>query len=385
MNQFSGYVVSLAASVNRPLPDVVVENLSDRQVRSAAALFADTLGEAADPEHVVALVQHNGNIMKRVRRVDTGKESGFFAFLPLNDIGAEALSRARFDTRHPDITHICTQKEKPAAIYIWALYGPGRFLPLAHGFSQYLDDLGMADVVLLTRPVDARLDRLYRKIGFETAKPCYPDIADEMLVRLPIVEAAPSRPRPNVMTRLIRNADDMCRIVALRAMAYMDEQNCSWAEEFEGNDFCAANILGEIEGEPVGCVRVRFFRDFAKIERLAVHPNHRGCGAAKILAQAAVTLVSQKGYDLAYGQCTEALMPFWERVGFRKMNPDKTFCFSDGEYHEILLDVIPSPDAIRVDSGPHVIIRPEGEWDKPGIYDLSATRGSDGSGNWGRR
>jgi predicted RNase H-like HicB family nuclease len=40
----------------------------------------------------------------------------------------------------------------------------------------------------------------------------------------------------------------------------------------------------------------------------------------------------------------------------------------------MVLDVEPSPDAITLDSGGFVLLRPEGDWDRSGILEISATR-----------
>jgi hypothetical protein len=40
----------------------------------------------------------------------------------------------------------------------------------------------------------------------------------------------------------------------------------------------------------------------------------------------------------------------------------------------MVLDIDPGPDAITLDSDPYIIIRPEGDWDRPGVLDASAGR-----------
>jgi len=42
----------------------------------------------------------------------------------------------------------------------------------------------------------------------------------------------------------------------------------------------------------------------------------------------------------------------------------------------MLLEFEPDQNAITLDSDPYVIIRPEGEWDTPGILEASASRPS---------
>ena len=48
--------------------------------------------------------------------------------------------------------------------------------------------------------------------------------------------------------------------------------------------------------------------------------------------------------------------------------------FSDFSYTEMVLDLEPCADAITLDSDPYVIIRPEGDWDRPGVLDISSGR-----------
>jgi hypothetical protein len=47
--------------------------------------------------------------------------------------------------------------------------------------------------------------------------------------------------------------------------------------------------------EPVGCLRLRFFADFAKIERLAIRKEFRKSQAAFQLVRASFQILSEKG------------------------------------------------------------------------------------------
>ena len=48
--------------------------------------------------------------------------------------------------------------------------------------------------------------------------------------------------------------------------------------------------------------------------------------------------------------------------------------FSDFDYVEVMLEIEPHPDAIRLGTDPFVIIRPEGRWHEPGILERSSFR-----------
>src|SRR6476660_10273299 len=86
---------------------------------------------------------------------------------------------------------------------------------------------------------------------------------------------ARNRVRAMFPYRVAASMTDLMQVVAIRAAAFLAEQNCPYAEEFEGNDFCALHLIGAVNDEPAACLRVRFFADFAKLARLAVRREYR--------------------------------------------------------------------------------------------------------------
>ena len=54
----------------------------------------------------------------------------------------------------------------------------------------------------------------------------------------------------------------------------------------------------------------------------------------------------------------------------------REFVFSDFDYVEVKLETEKHPQSITLDDDPYVLIRPEGQWDVPGILELSASRGA---------
>ena len=90
--------------------------------------------------------------------------------------------------------------------------------------------------------------------------------------------------------------------------------------------------------------------------------------------QASVEYVKRKGFRKIYGQAQDRLVDFWAHFGAKPLPAKREITFSDFSYTEMLLEIEPSPDAITLESDPYVIIRPEGEWDAPGVLDRSAGR-----------
>jgi predicted GNAT family N-acyltransferase len=168
--------------------------------------------------------------------------------------------------------------------------------------------------------------------------------------------------------------DDVMQAMAIRSAVYMGEQECPYREEFDGNDFAASHLVGYLGDEPAGCMRLRFFADFAKIERLAVRREFRHLGLASRIVQAGIDLCRVKGYQKLYAHSQSRLIGFWRRFGFKQLKGAKEFVFSDFDYSEVVLDVSRSPHAISIGADPYVTIRPEGRWHTPGVLERSAAR-----------
>jgi predicted GNAT family N-acyltransferase len=189
--------------------------------------------------------------------------------------------------------------------------------------------------------------------------------------RPPASMKAPSRA---ISIRLARDLNDLMLVTAIRSAVYMAEQDCPIEEEFDGNDMVAAHFIGFVGSEPAGCLRVRFFGEFAKVERLAVRHQFRRSRLSFKLVQASFDYVKRKGFKKIYGHAQDRLVNFWAHFGGKPLGHNRKITFSDFSYTEMVLDLEPGADAITLDSDPYVIIRPEGEWDKPGVLDISAGR-----------
>ncbi|HVN01756.1 MAG TPA: GNAT family N-acetyltransferase [Caulobacteraceae bacterium] len=183
-------------------------------------------------------------------------------------------------------------------------------------------------------------------------------------------------PREVVTVSVAHTLDEVMQAIAIRSMVYMGEQLCPYEEEIDGNDFAGAtHLIARVGREPVGVVRMRWFCDFAKLERFTVVPAYRGGSVPRVLLDAAFELAAQKGYKKVMGHTQKRLAPVLMRYGRVKVRKDRpAFVFSDHEYVETVRDLEPPKDAVTIDSDPMVLLRPEGAWNKPGVLDRSAKR-----------
>jgi predicted GNAT family N-acyltransferase len=195
-----------------------------------------------------------------------------------------------------------------------------------------------------------------------------------MFDRTDDVPAVKAVPQDSITVDVVRSMDQMARVIAIRGAIYMGEQHCPFEEEFDGNDFSATHLICHKDGEPVGCMRIRYFADFAKLERLAVRSEGRGSGLAGVLLDAAIELCRKKGYRVLYAHSQKRFLKVWEQRGFRRMGA-RELVFSDFDYVEVKLETEKHPQSITLSDDPYVLIRPEGNWDTPGILERSAGRG----------
>lgn len=204
-----------------------------------------------------------------------------------------------------------------------------------------------------------------------------------MLTISPIGESGLAKPLdPELIEQfpieMVRTLDAFQKVVAVRSMVYMAEQDCPYEEEFDGNDLCASHVIAYSNGQPIATLRLRWFAGFGKIERVSILPAFRGSGVVKVMLAASLEIASRKGYRRMLAQIQARLWPLWSKtLNCRLLDDHPNFYFSDYEYCEMEISVSAHPDAIRLNSDPMTIIRPEGDWDKPGILEGSAHRGGD--------
>ena len=173
----------------------------------------------------------------------------------------------------------------------------------------------------------------------------------------------------------VRTLEEYQQAMALRAAVYLAEQDCPYEEEYDGNDFSCTHFLVREGARPAGTCRVRWFNGFAKIERSTIIPLYRGTPALRVLMAEVCEVISRKGYRVALAQIQSRLWPVWDRVfRCRLVEGRSPFDFSDFDYCEMEIPIAPHPFALTIRSDPMQIIRPEGDWDRPGVLDRSAGR-----------
>jgi len=81
----------------------------------------------------------------------------------------------------------------------------------------------------------------------------------------------------------------------------------------------AVFLICEMDGTVVGAVRGSYDGSRAIIHQLSVHPIHQRRGIGTALVKEIVRRFRQMGAPSVSATVTEESLPFWQKVGFRKM------------------------------------------------------------------
>jgi len=317
------------------------------ELRAIYALTVREIGETVTGFNVVKSVyEHNPvSFWAFMRTGDDRRKDpelvGFCGFLPLNEAGLVALKQGELDARMPAIAHLAPATEPPLSFYIWAVVAHGtadlggKLIGHAIGLDLY-ERLPIFGTVGTQSGLNA-IKKRGNSPQSETA-----DIGSFFEIRHPKSFLEQMRalevhwPRrsqkPQLETRLAATHEEIAKVFALRSAVFLAEQDCPYEEEFDGNDFAGAHILGLVNDEPAAVLRVRYFAGFVKLERLAVLPRFRRTLIAKHVVEHAIQLCRRKGYTKMYGHAQKRLVGLWERFGFVVMNKNMHLVFSDHEY-----------------------------------------------------
>jgi predicted GNAT family N-acyltransferase len=304
---------------------------------------------------------------------------GFILILPLNEIGLLQLALGTINGPDPDFRLLAKSNERPAGIYMWCVFAPG---PLAAGMALFMEEMASpryTGVNLYSRPNTDLGIRFNETLGLTQGVQIGPIAAPNIWVfpRTPPVPLYDSykhgADKHEIGITVARNFEDMMRVAAIRNVVYMGEQECPYFEEYDGNDLSATHLLAYIGDEPIGCLRLRFFADFAKLERLAIRKEFRKSRAAFQLVRAAFKFCQKKGYQRIYAHSQTRLVDFWKRFGFRVLEGGKSFVFSGFDYVEVIADFERDADSVTIGDDPYLIIRPEGRWHLSGVLEQSAS------------
>jgi predicted GNAT family N-acyltransferase len=366
---------------------LVVFNAVGEQIAGLMALARKAIPTLTTADIVQRVASYNPDCFWAIAHRDrfdvkAPAGEGYVAFLPLTKQGLSQLLDGTLDRRNPPLSAISAQHERPAGIYVWHVYAPGKLAAGAPLVMQKMWGPQNHDVDVYSWSINNEAARFVEGMGFRLAPKLAGSTAPQFhLFRRFHHEAticavpSPHSPEPYLSVRVARTIDDFMRAAVIRGAVFIGEQKCPYDEEFDGNDFSATHMIGYVGNEPAGCLRIRYFSDFAKLERLVVRKEFRSSGLARELVSAGVEFCRTKGYTRMCTYAQKRLVKFWGKCGFSIADTPRELVFSDFDYVEMICDVKRAATTVSFETDPYVVIRPEGSWQKTGILECSKVRG----------
>lgn len=166
---------------------------------------------------------------------------------------------------------------------------------------------------------------------------------------------------------VVTTPEQFMHAMAIRAICFMEQSDTTFQKAIDGNDYQATHILAYAGDEPIGATRLRWFRDFAKIERTAFRPAYRSPRILKRCSDFIFDHVARKGYSTLLTHAEPGFARVWEMVlGFQRVEAKPLITY---EGKEPLVEMVkylgPRDDALSIDSEPNLMFRIEGHWEKP--------------------
>lgn len=118
------------------------------------------------------------------------------------------------------------------------------------------------------------------------------------------------------MFRVVTNPNEMIKVLAVRAIVFVEEQGVPYNIEHDAYDSTATHILGEENGEPFGAGRIRIVGEYAKLERIAIRKTYRGKGLGHKLTEFMITIAKERGFKKLKLHAQSYLVDFYKKHGF---------------------------------------------------------------------
>ncbi len=118
------------------------------------------------------------------------------------------------------------------------------------------------------------------------------------------------------MFKVVSEPRDLLKVYCVRSIVFVEEQNCPFELEFDEWETTALHVLGEEQGEPFACARIRFLADYAKLERIAMRKGYRGRGLGHALVDFMIGVARAHGYRRYKMHAQAHLADFYREHGF---------------------------------------------------------------------
>lgn len=178
--------------------------------------------------------------------------------------------------------------------------------------------------------------------------------------------------RDGLRVEIVKTMEQLQHAYTIRAICFMEENGVAAGQSFDGNDLQATHIIAYMGEEPIGALRIRWFSDFAALERTAFRKAYRSPRILKAAAPFIFGHIARKGYTRVVTHAAPLYARLWcSLLGFKRVpGKEPVFFAGHGEpYVELVKELDVPSNAISLETDPTILFRTEGEWDIASKYE----------------
>ncbi len=162
--------------------------------------------------------------------------------------------------------------------------------------------------------------------------------------------------------KVVSSSQEFNDAMQIRRQVFVEDQGIDPALEFDGNDFSATHLIAYFENKPVGTIRLRYFKDFVKIERLCVTKNMRKTNTSALLIESSLSFCASKGFEHAHALCKKELLDRWGKAGFFPIENAPSVNQNGMTLVPIAKKLALPQNHITLQTSPEILNLREGEW-----------------------
>lgn len=173
-----------------------------------------------------------------------------------------------------------------------------------------------------------------------------------------------------IHVELVTTMEQLQHVYAIRAICFMEEHGVAAQLAMDGNDLQATHVVIYDGEEPFGAVRIRWFKDFAKLERMAFRKAYRSPKNIKVMAKFVFAHIGRKGYAKVVTHAAPAYARLWRiLLDFKETGKSPAQYTGHEPYLELVRDIAVPENAITMESDSMILFRTEGAWDVASQYE----------------
>jgi len=135
--------------------------------------------------------------------------------------------------------------------------------------------------------------------------------------------------------RMIKNKKELDEVFKIREVVFIKGQNCPRELEIDGLDDEAKHVIVKFRGKTIGCARIRFPEDRAKLERIALLKEYRGKGCGREIMNYLIKYCKRKKVEEIFLHSQLYVKDFYKKFGFKPRG--KTFLEAGIEHIEMYM------------------------------------------------